>query len=60
MPITRPALRWYGGKWRLAPWIISHLPAHDAYCQPQLIRTGWDQRVRAGTEHTHRFTGMVP
>jgi len=34
MPITRPALRWYGGKWRLAPWIISHLPAHDAYCEP--------------------------
>jgi DNA adenine methylase len=33
MPITRPALRWYGGKWRLAPWIIRHLPAHDAYCE---------------------------
>ena len=33
MPITRPALRWYGGKWRLAPWIIGHLPTHDAYCE---------------------------
>lgn len=31
---TRPALRWYGGKWRIAPWIISHLPPHDAYCEP--------------------------
>lgn len=32
--VRRPALRWYGGKWRLAPWIIGHLPAHDAYCEP--------------------------
>lgn len=31
---ARPALRWYGGKWRLAPWIISHLPPHDAYVEP--------------------------
>jgi DNA adenine methylase len=30
----RPALRWYGGKWRLAPWIIRHLPPHQAYCEP--------------------------
>jgi len=22
---SRPALRYYGGKWRLAPWIISFL-----------------------------------
>jgi len=34
LPPTRPALRWYGGKWRIAPWIISHLPAHRAYCEP--------------------------
>ncbi len=33
-PITRPALRWFGGKWRLAPWIIAHLPPHDVYCEP--------------------------
>ncbi len=32
--IRRPALRWHGGKWRLAPWIIRHLPAHDAYLEP--------------------------
>lgn len=31
---TRPALRWFGGKWRLAPWIITHLPPHVAYCEP--------------------------
>ncbi len=33
-PIARPALRWFGGKWRLAPWIIAHLPPHEAYCEP--------------------------
>ena len=34
VPIRRPVLRWHGGKWRLAPWIIGHLPPHDAYCEP--------------------------
>ena len=31
---TRPALRWHGGKWLLAPWIISHFPAHRIYVEP--------------------------
>lgn len=31
---TRPVLRYYGGKWRLAPWIISHFPAHTTYVEP--------------------------
>lgn len=31
---TRPALRWYGGKWRLAPWIIGHFPPHRVYVEP--------------------------
>lgn len=30
----RPVLRWHGGKWLLAPWIIGHFPAHRAYCEP--------------------------
>lgn len=33
-PITRPALRYYGGKWNLAPWIISYFPEHDSYVEP--------------------------
>lgn len=32
--ITRPALRYYGGKWNLAPWIISHFPPHKNYVEP--------------------------
>lgn len=30
----RPALRYYGGKWNLAPWIISHFPKHLNYVEP--------------------------
>lgn len=30
----RPALRYYGGKWRLAPWIISFFPPHMNYVEP--------------------------
>jgi DNA adenine methylase len=31
---NRPALRWHGGKWLLAPWIISHFPPHSVYVEP--------------------------
>jgi DNA adenine methylase len=33
MTITRPALRYHGGKFRLAPWIISHFPEHRIYTE---------------------------
>lgn len=29
----RPALRYHGGKWVLASWIISHFPKHDIYTE---------------------------
>lgn len=29
----RPVLRYHGGKWRLAPWIIGHFPAHRVYTE---------------------------
>lgn len=32
--VTRPVLRWHGGKFRLAPWIIEHFPAHRVYVEP--------------------------
>lgn len=34
MTPTRPALRWHGGKWLLAPWIIGFFPAHRIYVEP--------------------------
>ncbi|MBL1241885.1 MAG: DNA adenine methylase [OCS116 cluster bacterium] len=30
----RPILRYHGGKWRLAPWIINHFPEHTRYVEP--------------------------
>src|SRR5688572_32744101 len=30
---ARPALRYHGGKWLLAPWIISHFPDHVIYTE---------------------------
>jgi len=31
---TRPALRYHGGKWKLAPWVIAHFPRHRIYVEP--------------------------
>ena len=32
--IERPPLRYFGGKWRIASWVISHFPEHQTYCEP--------------------------
>lgn len=32
--ITSPPVRYTGGKWNLAPWIISHFPPHACYVEP--------------------------
>jgi DNA adenine methylase len=29
----RPPLRYHGGKWRIAPWIIDHLPDHRTFVE---------------------------
>lgn len=33
-PPRRPLLRYHGGEWRIAPWIIAHLPPHNVYVEP--------------------------
>jgi len=30
----RPIVRYHGGKWKLAPWIIEHFPKHKVYVEP--------------------------
>lgn len=30
----RPVLRYHGGKWKLAPWIIDNMPPHRIYVEP--------------------------
>lgn len=32
--VSRPALRYFGSKWMIAPWIEAHLPEHDCYVEP--------------------------
>lgn len=34
MSVSRPVLRYLGGKFRMAPWIIGQLPAHKVYIEP--------------------------
>jgi len=34
MKLTRPILRYHGGKWRAAPRIIAHFPPHRIYAEP--------------------------
>lgn len=34
MNVKRPIIRWHGGKWKLADWIISHFPQHRIYVEP--------------------------
>lgn len=31
---TRPVMRYHGGKWRLAPWLLSLFPPHAVYVEP--------------------------
>lgn len=32
--IDRPVLRYHGGKFRIAPWVIDHFPPHRTYVEP--------------------------
>jgi len=32
--VKRSALRYFGGKWALAPWIIENMPEHRVYVEP--------------------------
>lgn len=34
MTPSRPVLRYHGSKWRLAPWLLEHLPTHRVYVEP--------------------------
>lgn len=34
MTITRPALRYHGGKFRIASWVLQFFPPHVAYVEP--------------------------
>src|SRR3972149_1343948 len=31
---SRPVLRYHGGKWMLAPWVVENFPPHTVYVEP--------------------------
>lgn len=33
-PVRRAVLRYFGGKWAIAPWVLAHLPPHRIYVEP--------------------------
>lgn len=57
---TRPVLRYHGGKWNLAPWLIAQMPPHRVYVEPfggganVLLR-----KPRAGAECYNDLDGAV-
>src|SRR3546814_12383099 len=34
MTVKSPVIRYHGGKFRLAPWVIQHFPPHRCYVEP--------------------------
>lgn len=33
MNLSRPVMRYHGGKWKLAPWVVSFFPPHKTYVE---------------------------
>jgi DNA adenine methylase len=56
LPITRPLLRWHGGKWRLAPWVISFFGAHDGYVEP--FGGVWSVGLRKPRAHAEMWNDL--
>lgn len=57
---TRPVLRWHGGKWLLAPWIIGHFGKHRVYVEP--FGGAWSvgfRKVRATAEVWNDLDGEL-
>lgn len=34
LTVKRPVVRYHGGKWKLAPWVVSFFPRHRIYVEP--------------------------
>jgi DNA adenine methylase len=54
--VTRPLLRYHGGKWRIAPWIISFFPPHRIYVE--LFGGGGSVLLRKGRAHEEIYNDL--
>lgn len=57
---TRPLLRYPGGKWLLAPWILQHCPPHTCYVEPFLgAGSVFFQKPRSTAEVLNDLDGEI-
>lgn len=60
MTATRPVLRYHGGKWRLAEWILSHFPKHSVYLEPYCgAASVFMQKPRVESECLNDLDGRI-
>jgi site-specific DNA-adenine methylase len=47
--VKRSALRYFGGKWAIAPWVIAHMPPQRVYVELlERLRSGKGRAMVAG------------
>jgi DNA adenine methylase len=54
--VTRPLLRYHGGKYQIAPWIISFFPPHRVYVE--LFGGGGSVLLRKGRAHEEIYNDL--